>query len=341
MMLCPKININYATGNQSCLTEIILLGFSDFQSMRELLFCLVLMFYFMALVGNSFILLLIFLSPTLHMPMYFFLWNLSFLEIGYTSSISPKMLVNLLSKKQTISFWGCGCQMCFFLLFGVTECCLLCVMAYDRYVAICKPLQYPYIMNYRECAKLAATSWAIGISLGLGHSISIFTLPFCGSNRISHFFCDLMPVLRLASTNTYKNEMNKIFDRLVLERGTTDYRSLGFRGFRFVDLTPFLLILVSYILIIFTILRMPVAKNRRKAFSTCSSHLTVVFIFYGTVIFTYIHPNSEYSVDTNRFLALLYTVVTPSLNPIIYSLRNKEIKVAFMKLVIKKTVFMR
>ncbi|KAG6472984.1 olfactory receptor [Crotalus adamanteus] len=310
-------------GNQSCLTEIILLGFSDFQSMRELLFCLALIFYFMALVGNSLILLLIFLSPTLHTPMYLFLWNLSFLEIGYTSSISPKILANLLSEKKTISFWGCGCQMCFFFLFGVTECCLLCVMAYDRYVAICKPLQYPYIMNYRECAKLAATSWAMGISLGLGHSISIFTLPFCGSNRISHFFCDLMPVMSLASTNTYKNEVAIAILTVV------------------VDLTPFLLILVSYILIIFTILRMPVAKNRRKAFSTCSSHLSVVFIFYGTVIFTYIHPNSEYSVDTNRFLALLYTVVTPSLNPIIYSLMNKEIKAAFMKLVTKKTVFMR
>ncbi|XP_026549314.1 olfactory receptor 10AG1-like [Notechis scutatus] len=304
--------------NQSCLTEIVLLGFSDFQSIRELLFCLVLIFYFMALVGNGLILLLIFLSPILHTPMYFFLWNLSFLEICYTSSISPKMLVNLLSEKQTISFWGCGCQMCFFLLFGITECCLLCAMAYDRYVAICKPLQYPYIMNYRECTMLAVTSWAIGISLGLGHSISIFTLPFCGSNIISHFFCDLMPVLRLASTNTYKNEVSIAVLTVV------------------VDLTPFLLILVSYILIILTILRMPVAKNRHKAFSTCSSHLTVVFIFYGTVIFTYIRPNSEYSVDTNRFLALLYTVVTPSLNPIIYSLRNKEIKAAFMKLVTKK-----
>ncbi|XP_070623084.1 olfactory receptor 10AG1-like [Erythrolamprus reginae] len=304
--------------NHSCLTEIVLLGFSDFYSMRELIFCLVLIFYFMALVGNGLILLLIFLSPTLHTPMYFFLWNLSFLEIGYTSSISPKMLVNLLSEKQAISFWGCGCQMCFFLLFGVTECCLLCAMAYDRFVAICKPLQYPYIMNYRECAILAATSWAIGISLGLGHSVSIFTLPFCGSNIISHFFCDIMPVLRLASTNTYKNEVAIAILTVV------------------VDLTPFLLILVSYILIIITILRMPVAKSRRKAFSTCSSHLTVVFIFYGTVIFTYISPHSEYSVDSNRFLALLYTVVTPSLNPIIYSLRNKEIKAAFMKLITNK-----
>ncbi|KAM6451810.1 olfactory receptor 10C1-like [Liasis olivaceus] len=309
--------------NQSCLTEIVLLGFSDFQSVQELLFCLVLIFYFMALMGNSLILVLIFLSPALHTPMYFFLWNLSFLEIGYTMTISPKMLVNFLLEKQPISFWGCGCQMCFFLLFGVTECCLLCVMAYDRYVAICKPLQYPYIMNYRECANLAASSWAIGILIGLGQSISIFTLPFCGSNQISHFFCDLMPVLRLASTNTYKNEV-----------AIAALTAL-------VNLTPFLLILFSYTLIISTILMMPVAKNRRKAFSTCSSHLTVVFIFYGTVIFTYIRPNSAYSVDNNRFLGLFYTVVTPSLNPIIYSLRNKEMKAAFMKSVARKQFFLR
>ncbi|XP_025033321.1 olfactory receptor 10AG1-like, partial [Python bivittatus] len=193
--------------NQTCLTEIVLLGFSDFQSMQKFLLCLVLIFYFLALMGNSLIFILTIVSPTLHTPMYFFLWNLSFLEIGYTSTISPKLLVNLLSEKQTISFWGCGTQLCCFLLFGTTECCLLCVMAYDRYVAICKPFQYPYIMNYRECAHFVAASWAIGILVGVGQSISIFTLPFCGSNRISHFLCDLMPVLRLASTNTYKNEV--------------------------------------------------------------------------------------------------------------------------------------
>ncbi|XP_058038552.1 olfactory receptor 10A4-like [Ahaetulla prasina] len=307
--------------NWTCLTEIVLLGFSDFQSIRELLFCLVLIFYLMSLMGNSLILILIIFSPTLHTPMYFFLWNLSFLEIGYTSSISPKMLVNLLSDNQNISFWGCEFQMCFFILFGITECCLLCVMAYDRYVAICKPLQYPCIMNLRECAKLAAASWVIGVSVGLGQSISIFTLPFCGSNRISHFFCDLMPVLRLASTNTYKNEA-AIATVTVL----------------FI-LVPLLLILFSYILIISTILTMPLAKNRRKAFSICSSHLTMVCIFYGTCIVTYIRPNSEYTMDSSRFLALLYTVVTPSLNPIIYSLRNKEIKAAFMKSVTRKQLF--
>ncbi|KAM6451796.1 olfactory receptor 10AG1-like [Liasis olivaceus] len=299
--------------NQSCLTEIVLLGFSDFQSVQELLFCLVLIFYFMALMGNSLILVLIFLSPTLHTPMYFFLWNLSFLEIGYTTTISPKLLVNLLSAKQSISFWNCGIQMCFFLLFSVTECCLLCAMAYDRYVAICKPLQYPCIMNFRECAKLSATSWVFGIMVGLGQFISIFTLPYCGSNRIRHFFCDILPVLRLASTNTYKNEVATVTITVVFA------------------MVPLLLILFSYILIISTILMMPVAKNRCKTFSTCSSHLIVVFLYYGSITATYICPNSEYSVDNNRILSLLYTVVTPSLNPIIYSLRNKEIKAAFKK----------
>ncbi|KAM6451808.1 olfactory receptor 10A4-like [Liasis olivaceus] len=309
--------------NQSCLTEIVLLGFSDFKTLQKFLFCLVLIFYFMALMGNSLVLILTIASPHLHNPMYFFVLNLSFLEIGYTSSISPKMLVNLLSEKQTISFWGCGCQMCFFVLFSVTECCLLCVMAYDRYVAICKPLQYPYIMNYRECAKLAAASWVFGISMGLGQSISIFTLPFCGSNRISHFFCDIMPVLRLTSTNTYKNEVANATLTVVFV------------------LVPLLLIFFSYVLIISTILIMPLAKNRRKAFSTCSSHLIVVLLYYGTIAATYIHPSSANSGDNNRFLALLYTVVTPSLNPIIYSLRNKEIKAAFKKSVPEKWVFLR
>ncbi|KAM6451801.1 olfactory receptor 10A4-like [Liasis olivaceus] len=309
--------------NQSCLTEFVLLGFADLQTMRELLFCLVLTFYFMALMGNSLIFLLTMLNSTLHTPMYFFLWNLSILEIGYTSNISPKMLLNLLSENRTISFWGCGCQMCFSILFGLTECCLFSVMAYDHYVAICKPLQYPYIMNYRECAKLAAVSWAIGVFVSLGQSISVLTLPFCGSNRISHFFCDIKHVLRLASTNTYKHEAAVPTVAVV------------------VILIPFLLILFSYIVIISTILRMPLAKNRSKTFSTCSSHLTVVFLSYGPAIITYIRPNSAHSMDSNRFPALLYSVVTPSLNPIIYSLRNAEIKAAFKKSVTRLWILFR
>ncbi|XP_042331106.1 olfactory receptor 10P1-like [Sceloporus undulatus] len=309
--------------NQTCLTEIILLGFSDFQTMQNLLFCLVLIFYLVALTGNSLILILTITEPMLHKPMYFFLLNLSLLEIGYTSSIIPKTLMHLLSKEQTISFAGCGIQMYFFILFGITECCLLCVMAYDRYVAICKPLQYSYIMGSRECGQLAAISWAIGILVAFGQSISIFTLPFCGPNRMSHFFCDILPVLRLATADTVKNEV-------AVATVTV-----------FFILVPFLLILLSYILIISTILMMPVAKNRRKAFSTCSSHLIVVSLFYGTVTFTYVRPKSIYSLDSDRVLSLLYTVVTPTFNPIIYTLRNKEMKAAFKKSIVRKTIFWR
>uniref|UniRef100_A0A670JJG7 Olfactory receptor n=1 Tax=Podarcis muralis TaxID=64176 RepID=A0A670JJG7_PODMU len=304
--------------NQSAVQDFILL---DFQSMQALLFLLVLMFYLVALIGNSLILIITVAEPTLHTPMYFFLRNLSFLEIGYTTSIIPKTLEHLLSENQTISFVGCGIQMYFFILFGITECCLLSVMAFDRYVAICKPLQYSCIMSPKECALLAAVSWAIGSLVALGQSISIFTLPYCGPNRISHFFCDILPVLRLATTDTFKNEV-------AVATVTV-----------FFILVPFLLILLSYMLIIATILKMPSAKNRHKAFSTCSSHLIVVSLFYGTVTFTYVRPKSVYSLDSDRILSLLYTVVTPSFNPIIYSLRNKEIKNALNKVLLKLLIY--
>ncbi|XP_062992989.1 olfactory receptor 10A4-like [Elgaria multicarinata webbii] len=281
--------------------------------MQALLFWLVLTFYLVALAGNSMILILTITDLTLHTPMYFFLQNLSFLEIGYTSSVIPKMLEHLLSENLTMSFVGCGIQMYFFIVCGITECCLLCVMAYDRYIAICKPLRYSCIMSPAECIQLAAISWTIGILVALGQSVSIFTLPFCGPGRISHFFCDVLPVLRLATTDTFKNEVAVATVTVVFV------------------LVPFFLILLSYVLIISTILRMPVAKNRHKAFSTCSSHLIVVSLFYGTITFIYIRPKSTYSLDSDRILSLLYTVVTPTFNPIIYSLRNKEIRTAFKK----------
>lgn len=309
--------------NQSCVTEIVFLGFSDFQATQTLLFGLLLIFYLVALTGNGLILVLTITNPTLQTPMYFFLCNLSFLEIGYTSTIIPKTLQHLLTESQTISFVGCGLQMYFFILFGITECCLLAVMAFDRYLAICKPLQYSCLMGRKACAQLAAVSWAIGISVALGQSVSIFTLPFCGPNRISHFFCDILPVLRLATTNTLRNEAAVATATVVF------------------ILTPFLLILLSYILIIAAILRMPVAENRRKAFSTCSSHLIVVSLFFGTATFTYVRPKSIYSLDSDRMLSLLYTIVTPAFNPIIYSLRNKEIQASFKKSVGRKQVLLR
>uniref|UniRef100_K7G5L1 Olfactory receptor n=1 Tax=Pelodiscus sinensis TaxID=13735 RepID=K7G5L1_PELSI len=296
--------------NQSCVTEIELLGFSDFQSLQVLPFVVVCSFYVLALVGNTLIVILTITDSALHTPMYFFLRNLSFLEICYTSVTQPKMLVNLLSDAQTISFAGCGAQMCFFILFGITECCLLSVMAYDRYVAICNPLRYTLVINQSVCAQMAAGSWAFGVLVGCGHTISIFQLPFCGSNRISHFFCDVFPVLSLATTDTHKNEAAVTSTTVIF------------------ILVPFLLILLSYGLIISTILKMPSAEGQRKAFSTCSSHLIVVSLFYGTGTFIYMQPSTEQSQGSNRFFSLVYTVLTPTFNPIIYSLRNKEIKCA-------------
>nr|XP_056720176.1 olfactory receptor 10P1-like [Euleptes europaea] len=309
--------------NLSCVTEIIFLGFSDFQAMQAPLFLLILIFYLIALIGNSLILILTSTDPTLHTPMYFFLRTLSILELGYTFTIIPKTLEHLLSERQTISFVGCGIQMHFFILFGITECCLLSVMAYDRYIAICKPLQYSCIMDPRECIQLAAISWAIGIFVAFGQSVSIFTLPFCGPNRISHFFCDILPVLRLATADTFKNEVAVAAVTVI-----------------FITV-PFLLILLSYVLIMATILKMPAAENRRKAFSTCSSHLIVVSLFYGTTTFTYIRPKSIYSLNSDRILSLLYTVAIPAFNPIIYSLRNKEIKAAFVKAVGRRKGLLR
>ncbi|XP_074838635.1 olfactory receptor 10C1-like [Carettochelys insculpta] len=294
-------------GNQSCVTEVELLGFSDFHSLQILLFVLVLTFYVTALVGNTLIVILTITDSALHTPMYFFLRNLSFLEMCYTSVTQPKMLGNLLSETQTLFFTGCGAQMYFFILFGITECCLLSVMAYDRYVAICNPLRYTLIISQRVCVQMTAGSWAFGFLVGFGHTISIFSLPFCGSNRVSHFFCDVFPVLSLATTDTHKNEAAVTTTTVLF------------------ILVPFLLILLSYGLIISTVLKMPSAEGRRKAFSTCSSHLIVVSLFYGTGTFMYMKPSSEQSQASNRFSSLIYTVLTPTFNPIIYSLRNKEI----------------
>ncbi|XP_050773510.1 olfactory receptor 10A7-like [Gopherus flavomarginatus] len=304
--------------NQTRVTEIELVGFSDFQSLQVLLFVLVFIFYVMALVGNTLILIITITDSVLQTPMYFFLRNLSFLEICYTSVTLPKMLVNLVSETQTISFASCGAQICFFVLFGITECCLLSVMAYDWYVAICHPLQYTLSMNQIVCAWMAAGSWIVGILVGFGHTISIFTLPFCGSNRINHFFCDVFPVLRLISTDTHKNEAAVTTTTVLF------------------ILAPFLLIPLSYGLHFYTILKMPSAEGRHKIFSTCSSHLIVVSLFYGTGTFIYMHPSSEQSQGCNRFLSLVYTVLTPTFKLIIYSLRNKEIRCALRKTIGRK-----
>ncbi|NXO53398.1 O10C1 protein, partial [Aramus guarauna] len=296
------------TGNKTSAIVFVILGFSHRPDMKVVFFILFLCIYIVTVLGNLLILLVINMDPVLHTPMYFFLRNLSFLEICYTSVTLPRVLVNLLSGDTSISLAGCAAQMYFFLFFGATECCLLAAMAYDRYRAICNPLHYMDIMNKKVCMQLAASSWVCGNLVALGHTTFIFSLPFCGSNVINHFFCEIQPVLMLVCVDTYWNELQIIL------------------AAAFVILMPFLLILVSYGLIISSILKIRSLKGRYKAFSTCFSHLTVVTLFYGTAVFIYIRPKSSYSLDVDKVLSLFYSVVTPILNPVIYSLRNREVK---------------
>ncbi|CAI9622182.1 unnamed protein product [Staurois parvus] len=263
--------------------------------------------------GNGAVVYILRSDPGLHSPMYFFLCNLSILEIVYSSVTMPKILTNLLSEDKTIPFLCCAVQMFFFLAMGATECLLLAVMALDRFTAICRPLYYSLVMSVQRCFHLAAFSWSSGLFLSLGQTAFIFSLTFCGPNVIDHFFCDIPPVLKLACTETYLNEV-AIFSACVA-----------------ILLTPFLLILGSYTQIISTLLRMKSVDSHRKAYSTCVSHLTSVTLFYGTASFMYLRPRSLYSLHTDRFLALFYSVVTPMLNPLIYTLRNQEVKASLLK----------
>ncbi|XP_068023636.1 olfactory receptor 10A4-like [Melanerpes formicivorus] len=303
--------------NHTLVTYFQFLPFSSTPAIQGSLFCLVLFMYLSTLVGNILIITLTMVDAALHSPMYFFLKNLSFLEIGYTTSTIPKMLVNFLSRKPGISFLGCATQMYVFSLLGITECCLLAVMAYDRYVAICQPLHYQAMMSWGKCFLLAAVSWLIGFLVALGQTTSIFTLPYCGPNRINHFFCDLPPLLKLACAATSKNEI------------TTYIIAVLF------IMVPFLLIVVSYVQILHTIFKMPSAGDKRKTFSTCSSHLVVVTLFYGSGIVAYLRPKAYFSSSSTKLLSLFYTLMSPMMNPLIYSLRNNEVKQALKRLITK------
>ncbi|XP_028560164.2 olfactory receptor 10A4-like [Podarcis muralis] len=299
--------------NQTSLNEFILVGFSYLAEWQILLFLFFLLMYITALVGNMLIILLVKLNHSLQTPMYFFLVNLSFLEIGYTTSVVPQMLAHLLTKHKSISKARCAAQMYAFTILGLTECCLLAAMAYDRYVAICHPLHYTVIMNHQVCTKLAAAAWIICFLVQVAQTAWIFSLPFCGSQHIQHFFCDILPVVKTACTDTYKNEIAVMAVTITF------------------IMSPFLLIILSYVRIISTILKLPSAEQRRKAFSTCSSHLMVVTLFFGSGLFTYLMPKSKYTSQSDQMSALMYTVVTPVLNPIIYTLRNKEVQKAYKK----------
>ncbi|XP_014703943.3 olfactory receptor 10AG1-like [Equus asinus] len=306
-------NLKITETNFTVMMEFVLLGFSDISKFHWLLFGIFLVIYMIILLGNGIIILITRVDSILQTPMYFFLSNFSFLEICYVSVTIPRMLMDLWTQKGNISFFACATQMCFFLILGGTECFLLALMAYDRYVAICNPLHYPLVMNHKVCVQLVVASWINGVPVGIGHTCQIFSLPFCGSNQINHFFCDIPPLLKLACGDIFVNEMF-IYIFAVL----------------FVTV-PFMLILRSYSRIISTILKLPSSTGQTKAFSICSSHLIVVVLFYGSATLTYLKPKSNQYEGTDKLLSLFYTILTPMFNPLIYSLRNKDVRKALRK----------
>ncbi|XP_054420375.1 olfactory receptor 2A5 [Pteronotus mesoamericanus] len=300
--------------NQTWVTEFVLLGFPLSPRMQMLLFGLFSLLFACTLLGNGVILGLIWLDSRLHTPMYFFLCHLAIVDISYASNNVPKMLENLLNKRKTIFFVPCIIQTFLYMAFAHTECLLLVMMSYDRFVAICHPLQYSVIMSWRVCTVLAAMSWACGSLLALVHVILILRLPFCGPCEINHFFCEILSVLRLACADTGLSQL-VIFVACV-----------------FVLVGPLCVVLVSYARIVSAVLRIQSGEGRRKAFFTCSSHLCVVGLFFGSAIVMYMAPKSRHPEEQQKVLSLFYSLFNPMLNPLIYSLRNAEVKGALRRI---------
>ncbi|XP_075782192.1 olfactory receptor 5W2-like [Pelodiscus sinensis] len=300
-------------GNHSVVTDFILSGLTDRPELQVPLFVLFLLIYVISLVGNGGMILLIKIDPRLHTPMYFFLGNLSFCDLCYSTVIAPKMLLNFLAERKSISYSFCVVQMYLCIFFQDIECLLLAVMAYDRYVAICNPLLYTVTMSGRLCNLLVAGLYGVGLVDATTNAYYTFRLSFCRSNIINHFFCDIPPLLALSCSDTRNSE-------IVL-----------FAFACFVIVSSVVTVLLSYVCIISTILRIHSAEGRRKAFSTCTCHLTAVVLFHGTLLFMYLRPTSSYSMDTDKIASVFYTLVIPMLNPLIYSLRNREVKDAVRK----------
>nr|XP_005315035.1 olfactory receptor 1019-like [Chrysemys picta bellii] len=300
-------------GNHSEATEFILSGLTDRPELQVPLFVLFLLIYGITLVGNGGMILLIRIDPRLHTPMYFFLSNLSFCDLCFSSMISPKMLLNFLAEKKSISYTACAVQMYLFVSFADVECLLLAVMAYDRYVAICKPLLYTFTMSRQLCKGLVAGVYAVGVVDSMIHTFCTFRLSFCSSNIINHFFCDIPQLLVLSCSDTHINEI------------------VMFAFIGCIVVSSFVTVLLSYVYIISTILQIRSAEGRHKPFSTCTFHLIAVVLFYGIQLFMYLRPTSSYSMDTDKVASVFYTLVIPMLNPLIYSLRNTEVKNALRK----------
>uniref|UniRef100_H9GT74 Olfactory receptor n=1 Tax=Anolis carolinensis TaxID=28377 RepID=H9GT74_ANOCA len=304
---------NMKLENQTRVQEFLLLGFPTFMEFQILLFIIFLIVYILTLLENIVIIMLIRMNKQLHKPMYFFLSHLSFLETWYISVTVPKLLVNLVTKNKSISYEGCMAQLYFFISLVCTECVLLAVMAYDRYVAICNPLRYPVIMTAQFCLHLAVGSWLTGFLISMLKVFFISCLNFCGPNTINHFFCDISPLLNLSCTDRTVAEMvDFVFALIIL-------------------IIPLSVNIGSYVCIIVTILHIPTTQGKKKAFSTCASHLTVVMIFFSATLFMYARPKRIHSFDLNKLVSVVYTIVTPMLNPCIYCLRNQDVKEALKK----------
>ncbi|XP_032701550.1 olfactory receptor 10J4-like [Lontra canadensis] len=301
--------------NFTAVTDFTCEGFSIFGwQHRLILFVVFLVLYLLTLASNAIILTVIRLNRQLHTPMYFFLSILSMSETCYTMAIIPRMLSSLLSPQQAISIPDCAIQLFLYLTFGINNCFLLTAMGYNRYMAICNPLWYSVIMGKRTCIQLASGSWSLGLSTAIIQVSSVFSLPFCDTNVISHFFCDIRPLTKLACADTTIKEFITLFISLCV---------------------LVLLIFISYVLIVSTILKMASAEGRKKAFATCASHLTMVIVHYGCTSFIYLKPKSQNSLQ-DRLISVTYTVITPLLNPVVYSLRNKEVKDVLLRALGKK-----
>ncbi|XP_007495115.2 olfactory receptor 8G1-like [Monodelphis domestica] len=299
--------------NGSLVTEFILIGLTDQPDLQLPLFLLFLCIYVVSVVGNLGMIILIRLSSHLHTPMYYFLCSLSFIDVCQSTIITPKMLVNFMWKKNTITYSECMTQFYFFVIFVICECQMLAVMAYDRYVAICHPLLYSLIMSYQMCSWLVGGVYAFGLVGATAHTGCLLRVFFCKENVINHYFCDLLPLLKLSCSSTYVNEMV----------------SLAFSTFNI--LFPTLAIICSYVFIIASILQIQSTEGRSKVFSTCSSHITAVGVFFGSAAFMYLQPSSMSSMDQAKVSSVFYTIIVPMLNPLIYSLRNKDVKIALKK----------
>jgi olfactory receptor len=299
--------------NQSWVSEFILLGFSSVPTTNSILFIVFLLIYLSSVLGNGLIIMLVCLDTQLHTPMYFFLCTLSLLDMSFVTTTVPQMLVHLLAHSQTISFAGCWLQMFVFGALGMTECTFFVVMAYDRYVAICYPLRYTVILNWGLCIRLAGGTWISGFFSSLLHTFFTMSLPYCGPNRVNHYFCEGPSVRSLACMDTHVIEMVDSVLIVILV------------------IVPISLIVASYIRIVMAILKIKSTQGRCKAFSTCASHLTVVTLFYVPASYIYLRPNSSYSPERDKQVSLFYNVFTALLNPVVYSLRNKDIKRAFLK----------